>query len=123
MFVKVIMAVGESNKLSLVFFPKSSTRSFLFPVIISTSGHCSQSLSVTVNLCEAASGHFGCSLQPLQCHCQLLASTWALPSTVDSLADTSIFLYLLRISFNVASAAVILDCRATLKRQPYLQYI
>jgi len=83
-----------SSNYSSSFFYYLSTRNFLFPVIISTSGGRSQSLSAIVNSCEVhiglASGHFCCSLADCRLpRCNTVswpASTWALPSTVASLA-------------------------------------
>jgi len=49
-----------------------------------------------------------CRLQPLQCHWQLAASTWATPPPVTSLV-VSRFPLLLHISFNITLVAVILE--------------
>ena len=85
-----------SSNYSSSFFYYLSTRNFLFPVIISTSGGRSQSLSAIVNSCEVhiASGHFCCSLAdcrlPRCNHCQLASQH--VGSTVNGcqLGSTSI---------------------------------
>jgi len=105
--------------LLVIVFYYSSSLNFLFPVTISTSGY---HLKSFFGYCEVADGHFCCSqlgrlqtcwLQPLQCHCQLTASMWAIPPQVVSLVVRRLHLFTAYFSQFKINGVVILEYNHT----------